>query len=125
MGNVHLRSGKHRLNYTRMKDEDFMDRSDETLRIAASQYRSLKKNQVDYMRSIKKMGQEGKVAIDEVLSMLKLDASETCTCCSTMFLVSFFYKDTIKLITRTTMLVPPRKRQQSRRWSRLKQLPAK
>ena len=43
MVNVHLRSGKHRLNYTKMKDEDFMDRSDETLRIAASQFRSLKK----------------------------------------------------------------------------------
>lgn len=42
--NVHLRSGKHTVNYTRMKDEDFMDTADETLRIAASQFRSLKKS---------------------------------------------------------------------------------
>ena len=64
---ANLRSNKHRLNYTKVKDEDFMDRSDETIRIAASQFRCLKKNQVDYMRSVKRMGQEEKKLLMQCL----------------------------------------------------------
>ena len=49
------------------------------------------------MRSVRRMGQEEKVAIDEVLSMLKLDASETCICYRIMF--SFFYNKTIESLS--------------------------
>lgn len=62
-----------RLNFTKKHDSDFVDAMDEQLRIAASQYREVKKDSSKYGRCVRKASAQEKEALDSVLSCLRLD----------------------------------------------------
>ena len=69
-----LRQENHRINYTKIKDEEFFDRLDQILRIACSQFRTLKGSQTEYLRSAKKMGEHEKNEIDKVLVLMAFES---------------------------------------------------
>ena len=63
-----------RMNHSKMHDDDYIDLADERIRILASQYRDLKKLGDHYDRTMRKASSRQKDTIDEVLSILTLDA---------------------------------------------------
>ena len=70
---VKLQHQKQRMNFSKLMDDDWQDKVDETLRICAKQYRELKKFPDLYARCLKKASQEEKVLIDQCLGFLKLE----------------------------------------------------
>ena len=65
-----------RLNHSKMHDDDYIDLADERIRILAAQYRELKKVGDLYDRTIRKATCKQKDTIDEVLSLLTMDAGK-------------------------------------------------
>eukprot|EP00438_Fugacium_kawagutii_P035503 Skav236424 [mRNA] locus=scaffold4432:3940:4977:- [translate_table: standard] len=62
-----------RVNFTKKHDSDFVDAMDEQLRIAAAQYREIKKDPSKYSRCVRKASAEEKQMLDSVLSCLHLE----------------------------------------------------
>ena len=61
-----------RINFGRMHDNDFADSIDESIRIAASQFREIKKDFVKYSRAVRKCSEAEKANIDSVLAQMTL-----------------------------------------------------
>lgn len=57
------RTDKKRINYTKLHDTKFFDCIDQWVRIGASQFRTLKMRQVDYLRLARKCSEEEKKAL--------------------------------------------------------------
>ena len=79
------RTTQQRLNYSKMKDEQFFDQLDQYIRIGAAQIRTLKINQADFIRVAKKCSQEEKKAIEEILELVSVDP------CSLLKFINFFF----------------------------------
>ena len=79
------RTTQQRLNYSKMKDEQFFDQLDQYIRIGAAQIRTLKINRADFIRAAKKCSQEEKKAIEEILELVSVDP------CSLLKFINFFF----------------------------------
>eukprot|EP00435_Cladocopium_sp_Y103_P006548 s1297_g2.t1 len=71
-----LQAEKGRLNFSKYHDSDWADMVDDQLRIAAQQYRELKKDAQKYARCIKKCSCKEKQSIDKVLDFMTIPEAE-------------------------------------------------
>ena len=74
-----IQSGYHRINYTKHNDETFFDRVDLLIRQGASQLRTLKTDQIQFTRAIKKADPKQWETIESLLSMVALPEADKAT----------------------------------------------
>ena len=75
-----IQSGYHRINYTKFNDEQFIDKADLLMRQGAAQLRTLKTDQVQFSRALKKADPKQWEKLESLLSMLALPEGEKSSC---------------------------------------------
>ena len=71
-----IQSGYHRVNFTKHNDDMFFDKVDLLIRQGASQLRTLKTDQIQFTRAIKKADPKQWETIESLLSMVTLPEAE-------------------------------------------------
>ena len=74
-----IQSGYHRINYTKFNDDQFYDKADLLIRQGAAQLRTLKTDQTQYCRALKKADPKQCETLESLLSMLALPELEKTT----------------------------------------------